>query len=120
VLRAALQGQAEILRSLGDAFRQVALVGDDPGVSDATARRTIVLVASQALARLEPRPSKPPVPNRLPGYRDERRQRGLCPICGVRIQLIGDTTDGRYIGSCQDAFWPRQWRQLGPRIGVKP
>lgn len=48
-------------------------------------------------------------------YRDERRQRGLCPVCGERVQLTGDTADKRYIGSCGDAFWPNQWRALGPR-----
>ncbi len=38
----------------------------------------------------------------------ERRQRGLCPVCGARIRLVADTTDGRYVGSCGDAFTPMQ------------
>lgn len=42
--------------------------------------------------------------------RSERRQRGLCPICGERIRLTGDTSDGRFIGSCGDAFTRKQWR----------
>lgn len=28
----------------------------------------------------------------------------LCPICGKRIFIDGTTTDGRLIGSCNDAF----------------
>lgn len=44
-----------------------------------------------------------------------RRQRGVCPVCGVRIRLIADTADGRYVGSCGDAFTLTQWRALGPR-----
>lgn len=45
----------------------------------------------------------------------ERRQRGLCPVCGARIRLVTNTTDGRYVGSCGDAFTLMQWRALGPR-----
>jgi hypothetical protein len=45
----------------------------------------------------------------------ERRRQALCPVCGERIRLVGNTTDGRYIGSCGDAFSARQWRTLGPR-----
>lgn len=48
-------------------------------------------------------------------YRRERRQRGLCPACGERVSLDGNTTDGRYIATCGDAFAPRQWRTAGPR-----
>ena len=33
----------------------------------------------------------------------------LCPVCGELIHLIGSTTDGRLIGSCQDAFLVTQW-----------
>jgi hypothetical protein len=33
----------------------------------------------------------------------------LCPICGVPVNLIGHTKDGRLIGSCQDAFTLEQW-----------
>ena len=47
-------------------------------------------------------------------YRRERRQRGLCPVCG-ELSLDGNTTDGRYIATCGDAFMPRQWRTPGPR-----
>ena len=47
----------------------------------------------------------------------ERCQRGLCPVCGARIRLVADTTDGRYVGSCGDAFTVAQWRALGPRHG---
>jgi hypothetical protein len=46
-------------------------------------------------------------------YRAERRQRGLCPVCGARIRLSGDTTDGRFIASCQDAFTRVAWRARG-------
>ena len=48
-------------------------------------------------------------------YRCERRQRGLCPVCGERTSLDGNTTDGRYIATCGDAFTPRQWPTPGPR-----
>ena len=48
-------------------------------------------------------------------FTDERRRQGLCPVCGERIRLVGNTTDGRYTGSCGDAFSPRQWRTLGPQ-----
>lgn len=118
-LRDALRRQAEVLRTLGDAFRQIALIGDDPRVDDATARKSIALLAGEALQTLDgprPYPAKPPAASRPTGFHTERRQHGLCPVCGERIELIGNTTDGRYIGSCQDAFWPRQWRQLGPRL----
>ncbi len=30
--------------------------------------------------------------------------RGLCPVCGETADIIGETTDGRLIGSCKDAF----------------
>lgn len=32
-------------------------------------------------------------------------KRKTCPICGQKITAIGTTTDGRTIGSCQDAFY---------------
>jgi hypothetical protein len=53
-------------------------------------------------------------PTLLADYRRERRQRGLCPVCGERVGLAGNAKDGRYIGTCADAFTPRQWRSLGP------
>jgi hypothetical protein len=59
-------------------------------------------------------------PTLLADYRRERRQRGLCPVCGERVSLTGNTTDGRYIGTCADAFTPRQWRLLGPRHHKQP
>lgn len=31
--------------------------------------------------------------------------RKRCPICGEKITTIGTTTDGRTIGTCQDAFY---------------
>ena len=35
---------------------------------------------------------------------------GLCPICGEHITLTGDqTTDGRIIGTCGDAFTRDEW-----------
>ena len=33
----------------------------------------------------------------------------LCPICGVKVSIIGNTKDGRLIGSCRDAFTLEQW-----------
>lgn len=33
----------------------------------------------------------------------------MCPVCGARVELVGTTTDGRLIGSCDDAFWPAAW-----------
>lgn len=70
----------------------------------------------------------PPARRRWPPYWDNERRRqlklldgldclpgqmdlpdGLCPICGAAIRLIGETTDGRLIGSCRDAFTEEQW-----------
>ena len=34
---------------------------------------------------------------------------GLCPICGEVITVTGNTTDGRIIGSCFDAFTVESW-----------
>jgi len=34
-----------------------------------------------------------------------KRFRGLCPICGEGVWLVGHTTDGRVIASCHDAFF---------------
>lgn len=36
----------------------------------------------------------------------------LCPICGQVIKLTGETTDGRVIGSCYDAFRAEQYREF--------
>ena len=36
----------------------------------------------------------------------------LCPICGERVELNGETKDGRLVGSCGDAFTRNQWEQL--------
>lgn len=33
----------------------------------------------------------------------------LCPICGEHITIIGETKNGRLIGSCHDAFTQKQW-----------
>jgi len=33
----------------------------------------------------------------------------LCPICGEKIQITGETKDGRIIGSCKDAFTMEQF-----------
>lgn len=115
VLRAAIREQAEILRRLADAVRQIALIGDDSGADDATARESIVLIAGKAIEALDPCPIKPLPAPQPADFQAERRQRGLCPICGEQIHLTGDTTDGRLIGSCQDAFTRTQWRALGPR-----
>lgn len=35
---------------------------------------------------------------------------GLCPICGDLVYLLGETKDGRLVGSCHDAFWMKQWQ----------
>lgn len=59
-------------------------------------------------------------PTLLADYRRERRQRGLCPVCGERVRLEGNTANGRYIASCGDAFTPRQWRTHGPRRHTPP
>jgi hypothetical protein len=56
----------------------------------------------------------------LADYRRERRQRGLCPVCGERVSLTGNTRDGRYIATCGDAITPRQWREQGPRRCTPP
>jgi len=34
---------------------------------------------------------------------------GLCPICGVKVNIINLTEDGRLMGSCKDAFTLEQW-----------
>lgn len=39
----------------------------------------------------------------------EQWDTGLCPICGEKIKIIGETKDGRFIGSCNDAFTADQW-----------
>jgi hypothetical protein len=36
---------------------------------------------------------------------------GLCPVCGVRITITGETLDGRLIGSCRDAFTMNTWEE---------
>jgi len=33
-----------------------------------------------------------------------------CPICGVFIGIIGNTLDGRLVGTCHDAFTVKQWK----------
>ena len=40
---------------------------------------------------------------------DANAQSGLCPICGEHVTLNGKTVDGRFIGSCGDAFTQKQW-----------
>lgn len=35
----------------------------------------------------------------------------LCPVCGDRISSYGRTNDGRAVGSCGDAFWPRSRKE---------
>lgn len=41
---------------------------------------------------------------------DERADAsGLCPVCGERITVSGETTDGRLIGTCGDAFTRKRW-----------
>ena len=37
----------------------------------------------------------------------------LCPVCGVGITIVGETTNGRFIGSCGDAFTREQWESVG-------
>jgi hypothetical protein len=35
---------------------------------------------------------------------------GICPVCGEQITLLDrETTDGRLIGSCKDAFTYEAW-----------
>jgi putative intracellular protease/amidase len=41
----------------------------------------------------------------------EENGRKLCPICGAMVSLTGETTDGRLIGSCKDAFTAEQWEE---------
>lgn len=33
----------------------------------------------------------------------------LCPVCGEKITITGETKDGRDIGSCGDAFKKQPW-----------
>lgn len=39
------------------------------------------------------------------------RHYGLCPICGKTIYITGETSDGRLIGSCFDAFTTPKWME---------
>lgn len=34
---------------------------------------------------------------------------GLCPVCGEHVTLTGRTKEGRWIGSCGDAFSNAKW-----------
>jgi len=36
--------------------------------------------------------------------------KGVCPVCGENIDVIGLTNDGRLIGSCKDAFTLEKWK----------
>jgi hypothetical protein len=47
--------------------------------------------------------------NNLPTADDLIGKKGLCPICGIEVSVIGITKDGRPIGSCKDAFTVKQW-----------
>lgn len=42
-----------------------------------------------------------------------KKRKGLCPICGVRVELYGETNDGRLLGACRDAFTIEQWKHRG-------
>ena len=42
---------------------------------------------------------------------DSLKLRGLCPVCGANVNLIGTTKDGRLIGECKDAFTVNQWEK---------
>ena len=33
----------------------------------------------------------------------------LCPVCGASVTLTGKTKDGRFVGSCGDAFTQDRW-----------
>ncbi len=44
-------------------------------------------------------------------------QSDLCPVCGEHVTLTGETTDGRLIGSCGDAFTRKRWEEC-PSCGV--
>lgn len=47
--------------------------------------------------------------NMLP---NEMAIEGICPVCGERIKISTDrTTDGRLIGSCEDAFTVEKWEE---------
>jgi hypothetical protein len=46
-----------------------------------------------------------------------RAETGLCPICGVNVTLNGETTDGRLIGTCGDAFTETRWLEDDERVG---
>lgn len=37
----------------------------------------------------------------------------LCPVCGVEVCIVGETTDGRLVGSCSDAFSVARWNDEG-------
>ena len=37
------------------------------------------------------------------------RKSDLCPICGEHVKITSETSDGRLIGSCGDAFPRERW-----------
>ena len=37
------------------------------------------------------------------------RKSDLCPICGEHVRITSETSDGRLIGSCGDAFSRERW-----------
>jgi hypothetical protein len=52
-------------------------------------------------------PEKPAAPLYEANAPDVR----LCPVCGERVHLIGETADSRLIGSCRDAFTRVKWEE---------
>ncbi len=47
-------------------------------------------------------------------------QSDLCPVCGEHVTLTGETTDGRLIGSCGDAFTRERWEECPTCGGEVP
>lgn len=39
----------------------------------------------------------------------EHRVEGPCPVCGEHTKVVGETTDGRIVGACGDAFLRSKW-----------
>ena len=37
--------------------------------------------------------------------------KGLCPVCGEKVEIIGLTTNDRLIGTCRDAFTFEKWNE---------
>ena len=43
--------------------------------------------------------------------------RGLCPVCGAEVSIVGSLDDGLLLGSCGDGFPLKRWAKEVIRIG---